>query len=37
MLNEVEPMCQAEQDFCSKFFGLGVEPDLLVSVDFFII
>ncbi|XP_072040820.1 LOW QUALITY PROTEIN: exocyst complex component 1-like [Amphiura filiformis] len=29
MLNEIEPMCQAEQDFCSKFFGLGVEPDLL--------
>ena len=32
MLNEIEPMCQAEQDFCSKFFGLGIESDLLVSV-----
>ena len=28
-------MCQAEQDFCSKFFGLGSDTDFIVSDVFF--
>ncbi|XP_038056678.1 exocyst complex component 1-like isoform X1 [Patiria miniata] len=31
VLNEVAPMCQAEQDFCAKFFGLGSDTDYVQS------
>ncbi|XP_071489037.1 exocyst complex component 1-like [Diadema antillarum] len=25
LLNEIQPMCNAEQDFCTKFFGYGLD------------
>ncbi|XP_071786671.1 exocyst complex component 1-like isoform X1 [Asterias amurensis] len=31
ILNEVAPMCQAEQDFCAKFFGLGSDTDFMTA------
>ncbi|XP_041461767.1 exocyst complex component 1-like isoform X1 [Lytechinus variegatus] len=27
LLNEIQPMCNSEQDFCTKFFGYGLDTE----------
>ncbi|XP_030836970.1 exocyst complex component 1 isoform X4 [Strongylocentrotus purpuratus] len=34
LLNEIQPMCNSEQDFCTKFFGYGLDTEG-VDAEFF--